>query len=135
MFLVLQSHKIVDGKIHFNVPQHVFDDKPVLEFRITHLYISFTKSSSKISTQNDLISLQSNLIDKTPFNPRQDLIFLSVSDSFDYVDYKPTHFLRYKLRLRDLNDSEFFLHSNNTQLLERIYFVSLQLEIVPYGWI
>ena len=135
MFLILQSHEIDNGRIFFNTPQHVFDDKPELEFRITHLYVSFKKDTYKLSTNNYLMSLQSNLIDRSPFNPHQDLIFLSVSDLSTYAEYTPTHILRYKLRLRDLNDSEFFLNSNEQQLVERIHFVSLQIEIVPYGWI
>ena len=135
MFLVLKSHNIVNGRIFFNMPQHIFDDKPELEFRITHLYITFKKDIYKISTDNYLLCLQSNLIDRSPFNPHQDLIFFNVSDLSTHAEYTPTYILRYKLRLRDLNDAEFFLYSNAQQLVERIDFVSLQLEIVPYGWI
>ena len=141
MFLVLQTNNIsinenFDGKINFHLPQHSFDANSDLQFRITHLYIAFDRMIfTKPISATSLLSLQSNLIDKSSFNPHQDLIFLPASDLSTSVHYTPTQFLKYKLRLRDLNDAEFVLHSESKDLIRRISFVSLQLEILPYGWL
>ena len=136
MYLVLKSQNIKNGKIYFNLPQHRFDEKREFEFRVVHLYVALGHSKyTKSDLSSHLISLQSNLIDRSPFNPHQDLLFLPVSDLSAYTIYTPTHFLRYKLRLQDLNDAEFFLHSENPDIISRVSFVSLQIEIIPYGWV
>lgn len=127
MILVLQTSKIVDGQLLFDLPRIQLDDKPEYEFRILSAYISFTKP-----VFSNYISLRSNWIDKSTINPKQDLIFLTVSDGDLFANYQPTHIIRYKMKLRSIQDSFFALHSFGAPL-KNIDFVSVQAEVVTYG--
>ena len=144
MFLILQTSDIKNGLINFKLPQYTFDEKENLEFRIVDCYISLCNKfketiafSPKFSTvtktpKTNLLSLQSNLVDKTSLNPFQDLFFVSVPPLVDFVHYQPTYILRYKLKLYDLNDLFFKINSSES-VISRIDFISIQIEIISYG--
>ena len=141
MFLILQSDKIENGFVKFNTPQYVFDDQHDKEFRIVDCFISLCHPSKtdhpkllpKLSNTQKvhLLSLRSNLIDRSTLNSNQDLFFMSVFPMMNHVHYQPTNVLRYKLKLMDLNDLVVQIHSTES-VLERIEYISIQIEIVSY---
>ena len=116
------------------MPKIHFDEKPELEFRVTNFFVSFKENKiyDKFSHNGVLYSLRSNWIDRSCGNPFQDLIFMSGMKSQSAIHYHPTHLLRYKLKLLNLEDSLFYLHLYDEETRE-INFISIQIEIIPYG--
>ena len=70
--------------------------------------------------------IQSSLIDQSPVNLDQQLLFFHQHEKSNYMYYSPTHQMKYKIQCSSLHSSVFKLHLSEKREIEKIY---LQLEI------
>ena len=116
-----------DGKIVFDLVPLYFDVNQSV--RVTEIFINF---NHKMKNLHGYVS--SSLIDKSPVNQKQQLVFLQQSNSFRQLFYSPTHLAKYKIQCQSLQAATFDLHLfedgekvNFRDFSAKVY---LQLEIV-----
>ena len=68
----------------------------------------------------------SSLIDKSPVNPSQQLLFFYQKDKSNFMFYSPTHPAEYKIQCLSLQSSVFNIQLSEKEQIREIY---LQLEI------
>lgn len=97
-----------------NVDEHGqidFDDFPMVYFSqhdyvcLTHLFIRYERNVDNV---NGYIS--STLIDKSPINPRQELLFFYHKEKTEFFNHSPTHLAEYKIQCNNLQSSLFRFH-------------------------
>ena len=110
----------------------LFDLPPVLfiegqKISVSRLFIEWN-TSVKLTP----LILHSTLIEKSPTNPSQQLLFTTPSQTTKRVfvfDYTPTHKTYYKIQCLDLQSSEFELKDLNNTKISNIKRIFVQLEI------
>ena len=91
------------------------------------------KESIKSST---IFELQTNLIERSGFNPMRTVSFFSPSIGQNYLNYEPTQKMYYKLSLSNFNAPVFILRNTESSELIEIKEIAVQLEIKETnGWI
>ena len=70
--------------------------------------------------------ITTTLIDKSPVNPAQQLLFFHQSNISDFMFYSPTHPAEYKIQCPSLQSSVFNIHLSEKHQIREIY---IQLEI------
>ena len=91
---------------------------------VTQLFIHWKKPVS-----NCALSLTSSLIDKSSYNPKQQLLFVYQKGRSQFLDYTPTHKKYYKIQCYDLASSHFEIRNIDNTNLENIEKIYIQLEI------
>ena len=115
-----------------NNDQLQFDLPPVLfiegqQIRVSRLFIEW-----KVSVKLIPLILHSTLIEKSPTNPTQQLLFATPNQTNKRVsvfDYTPTHKNYYKIQCLDLESSEFELRDLKNNKITNIKRIFIQLEI------
>ena len=115
-----------------NNDQLQFDLPPVLfiegqQIRVSRLFIEW-----KVSVKLNPLILHSTLIEKSPTNPTQQILFATPIQTNKRVfvfDYTPTHKNYYKIQCLDLESSEFELRDLNNNKITNIKRIFIQLEI------
>ena len=106
--------------------QIMFDLTP-LYFCSTH-YVRVTEMAiiwhDKVKPLHGTIT--STLIDKSPLNPSQQLVFFHQSERSNFIYYSPTHPAEYKIQCPSLHASVFNIQLSEKEEIREIY---LQLEI------
>ena len=78
-----------------------------------------------------LFRLSSTLVDKSPSNLHQELLFIHQSKHKNYFHITPTHKKWYKIQCLDFKSSQFNLFDiAKDQNIENLIFLYLQLEVV-----
>ena len=78
-----------------------------------------------------LFRLSSTLVDKSPCNLHQELLFIHQSKHKNYFHITPTHKKWYKIQCLDFKSSQFNLFDiAKDQNIENLIFLYLQLEVV-----
>ena len=70
--------------------------------------------------------IESSLIDRSPVNLNQQLLFFHQRKESNYLFYTPTHIAKYKIQCSALHSSLFKIHLLEQEKIEKIY---IQLEI------
>ena len=97
-------------------------DLPPLDF-----YLQQTVSVNEIaikwkrSHKNIAVSLQCTLIDKSPLNPTQQLLFAYQQYESDFLFYSPTRPQEYKIQRSSLQSSQFTLITSEKDLIQEVY--------------
>ena len=89
--------------------------------RVTEMAILWAKSVKNIHGR-----IVSSLIDKSPVNPSQQLLFFYHKDKSNFMFYSPTHPAEYKIQCLSLQSSVFNIQLSEKEQIREIY---LQLEI------
>ena len=127
MIVNLQGYVDRDGFIIFDlVPLYFSGDQTV---HVNELYMQF---SSKLSNLNGFIS--TSLIDKSPVNQRQNLLFLhQETKNSKQLYYSPTQIAKYKIQTQSLQSATFkivlFEGTEKVSFRKTSIDVYLQLEI------
>ena len=116
-----------NNKLEFNLPSIYF--KRGQQICVTEICGIFDpKREDKDST---LFRLTSTLVDKSPCNLNQELLFIHQSKHKNFFHVTPTHKCYYKIQCMDLKSSQFNLFDiTKEQNLENLLFVYLQLEVI-----
>ena len=92
-----------DGQIIFDLVPLYFDINQ--EVHVNEVFLSFSK---KMKTPFGYIS--TSLIDKSPVNQKQLLVFLQESTNVKQLYTSPTHPAKYKIQCQSLQSATFNLH-------------------------
>ena len=118
---------LTNNKLEFDLPSIYF--KQGQQVCVTEICgILDPKREEKDST---LIRLTSSLIDKSPENLHQELMFIHQSKHKNFFHLTPTHLSYYKIQCLDLKASQFTLFDiAKEQNLANLIFVYLQLKVI-----
>ena len=95
---------------------------------VSEIFIMFHKN--KQTAESGVYSLVSSLVDKSPSNLKQELLFI-MKDRRYHVHITPTHKKYYKIQCLDLKSSFIKLIDLETDKnVENIQFIYLQLEVI-----
>ena len=116
-----------NNKLEFNLPSIYF--KQGQQVCVTEICgILDPKREDK---DNNLFRLTSSLIDKSPENLHQELLFIHQSKHKNFFHITPTHLSYYKIQCLDLKASQFTLFDiAKEHNLENLIFVYLQLKVI-----
>ena len=102
-------------QIYFNSPAFV---------AVTELFIQFSK---KIRETNGYLS--TSLIDRSPINLNQEIVFWNQRENSRTIHVTPTHLAQYKIQCSSLQASVFEIHLSEPDESVKIEKVYLQLKI------
>ena len=109
-----------------------FDLPPVLFLEGQKICVSRLFIEWNLSVKLTPLILYSTLIEKSPTNPHQQLLFATPTQTNKRVfvfNYTPTHKTYYKIQCLDLQSSEFELRDLNNNKIPSIKRIFVQLEI------
>lgn len=117
----------VNNKIIFDLPAVYF--KKGQQICVTEICgILDPKREDKDST---LLCLTASLVDKSPSNLNQELLFIHQSKYKNYFHITPTHKKWYKIQCLDFKSSQFnLIDIAKEQNVENLIFLYLQLEVI-----
>ena len=116
-----------NNKLEFNLPSIYF--KQGQQVCVTE--ICGILKPKRGDQDSYLFRLTSSLIDKSPENLHQELLFIHQSKHKNYFHVTPTHLSYYKIQCLDLKASQFTLFDiAKEQNLENLIFVYLQLKVI-----
>ena len=112
------------GRVHNN--EIKFDLTPV--YFSSHHCVRITEMAIQWDgeVQNIHGKITSTLIDKSPVNPTQQLLFFYQPNRSNFMFYTPTHPAQYKIQCPSLQSSVFNIHLSEKHQIKQIY---IQLEI------
>ena len=109
-----------------------FDLPPVLFTEGQKICVSRLFIEWNLSVKLTPLILHSTLIEKSPTNPHQQLLFATPPQTNKRVfvfNYTPTHKTYYKIQCLDLQSSEFELRDLNNNKISNIKRIFVQLEV------
>ena len=108
----------------------VFDECPVYFDNNQYVHVNELFILWKNPVKNVAGYIESSLIDRSPVNLNQQLLFFHQRKESNYIYYSPTHLSKYKIQCTSLHESLFHIHLSENQEIEKIY---LQIEISNAG--
>ena len=93
--------------VDFNLHQTVFVNEIAIKWRKSH--------------KNVAVSLQCTLIDKSPLNPTQQILFACQKYESDFLFYSPTRAQEYKIQRSSLQSSQFTLVTSEKDTIQEVY--------------
>ena len=111
----VKVNKISDHKYEliFNLPKLYFD--PVQTVHANEIVIYWGSSTS-----TDAV-LESTLIDKSPLNINQQLLFIHQRKPSRSTYYSPTHIQEYKIQRAELQSSQFYIVTLEKANIQKVY--------------
>ena len=117
-----------DRTIQFDLTPVYFEKN--CNVAIIQLWMEFDKRESEVYGY-----VSSSLVDKSPINPRQQLLFFSDREKSRMLHFTPTHLEEYKIQCQSLQSSVFELHCYNTeQKTPKINNIFIQLRVSNAGF-
>ena len=104
----------------------IFEECPVYFENNQFVHVNEMFIKWKKPCKNVYGFIESSLIDRSPVNLDQQLLFFHQRKESNYMYYTPTHLAKYKIQCSALHSSLFKLHLSAQEKIEKIY---LQLEI------
>ena len=122
--MLINLYKRLDhGEFELDFPSIYF--KPGQMIAVSEIFIMFHKNPD-----NGLYSLSSTLVDKSPCNLKQELLFIFKTHR-SHVHITPTHKKYYKIQCLELKSSFIKLIDLETdENVKNINFIYLQLEVI-----
>ena len=122
--MIINLHgKVNNDVINFDSTQVYFE--PNCYVAVTNVYIQFSRKFKDVTGY-----ISTSLIDKSPINPLQELVFFNQRENSRSLFYSPTHLAQYKIQCPSLQSSVFEIHCSdldeNSIKIEKVY---LQLKI------
>ena len=105
---------------------------PYIFFRNHNVALTelFIKWKTPLSTDG---FISSTLVDKSSFNPKQMIFMFCQQQASNYTHCKPTQFQTYKIQRTELETAEFKIHRSETEKLDKIEKIFIQLKITDAG--
>ena len=125
MLLVIEGITRMNGakfeRLNFNIPKLYLDNSDY-KLRIRNVYMD-----SKFDIAKQVLFLQTNAIDRNPFNLNQEIFAVETNGS-NYAFAEQKHLTEYKIQLKEFHTSEFIFHC--TRGVEGDVTVKILLEIL-----
>ena len=97
-------------------------DLPPVDFNLQQtIHVNEMAIKWKRSHKNVTASLQCTLIDKSPLNPDQQLLFAYQRKESDFLFYSPTRAQEYKIQRSSLQSSQFTLVTSVKDPIQEVY--------------
>lgn len=122
MILNLQG-KVTNEFIQFDLPPLYFQEN-----HFVHVNFIFIRWNRKVD--NLYGEITSSLIDRTPFNQRQQIVKFAQQNKSEFLLFTPTHLSKYKIQCPSLQSSVFNISISEKHEIREI---QLQLEITHEG--
>ena len=110
---------VLNGEILFDLTPVYFSNNDYV--RVTEMAIQWNGKANNIHGK-----ITTTLIDKSPVNPSQQLLFFYQNEKSNFMFYTPTHPAQYKIQCPSLQSSVFNIQLSEKEQIREIY---LQLEI------
>ena len=105
----------------------IFDECPVYFDNNQYCYVNELIIQWDNTCKNIVGHIESSLIDRSPVNIDQVLLFFHQQHESNYLFYTPTHIQKYKIQCSSLQSSLFKIHLNSQEKIKKI---NLQLIIL-----
>ena len=115
--------KVVNSTIQFDLPPLFFQRN-----HFVHVNYIFIKWNQAVG--NFYGEITTSLIDRTPYNPSQEILLFSQTKKSNYLLFSPTHLSKYKIQCPSLQSSVFNISISEKHEIQEI---KLQLEITHEG--
>ena len=97
-------------------------DLPPVDFNLQQtIYVNEIAIKWTRIHKNVAVSLQCTLIDKSPLNPTQQLLFAYQNNASDFLFYSPTRAQEYKIQRSSLQSSQFTLVTSVQDPIQEVY--------------
>ena len=118
--------RLKHGEFELDLPSIYF--KPGQMIAVSEILVMFHKNQNPVDS--GVFALVSSLVDKSPTNLKQELLFILRDHRF-HVHLTPTHKKYYKIQCLDLKSSFIKLIDLETdENVKNIQFIYLQLEVI-----
>ena len=118
--------RLKHGEFELDLPSIYF--KPGQMIAVSEILVMFHKNQAPVDS--GVFALVSSLVDKSPTNLKQELLFILRDHRF-HVHLTPTHKKYYKIQCLDLKSSFIKLIDLETdENVKNIQFIYLQLEVI-----
>ena len=120
MIIILKAEKKQTRQIGNET--EIFFDLPPLYFEnyqtifVNEITVKWEKSRKNISA-----SLHCTLIDKSPLNPMQQLLFVHQNNESNFLFYSPTRAQEYKIQRSSLQSAQFSLITSEKAIIQEVY--------------
>ena len=120
MIIILKA-KASEIRQRANEYELMFDLPPV-DFNLHQtIHVNEIGIKWKKRYKNVTASLQCTLIDKSPLNPTQQLLFAYQNNESDFLFYSPTRAQEYKIQRSSLQSSQFTLITSVQDIIQEVY--------------
>ena len=123
MILNLRGDVLPSGVIDFDLTPIYFDSTSYVA--VTKVWVRLHSKAKEVST-----TIKSSLVDKSPVNSNQELVFCHQRENSRTIFYSPTHLASYKIQCHALHFSVFEIdcsdESGNRPKIEKVY---IQLKV------
>ena len=116
--------KVQNDNIEFEPPPVFFGNGDFVH--INEVFIEWKKT-----VQNIHGYVTSSMVDLSPVNPKQQMIFFHQNQESKFLHSTPTHPQKYKIQCQSIQSSVFQIDLSRKEEIERIY---IQLEISNEGY-
>ena len=122
MILNLQG-KVVNKSIQFDLPPLFFQRNHFVH--VNYIFIKWNQAVGDFYGE-----ITTSLIDRTPYNPSQEILLFSQTKKSNYLLFTPTHLSKYKIQCPSLQSSVFNISLSEKHEIQEI---RIQLEITHEG--
>ena len=122
MILNLQG-KVTNEFIQFDLPPLYFQENHFVH--VNFIFIRWNRTVGNLYGE-----ITSTLIDRTPFNQRQQIVKFAQENKSEFLLFTPTHLSKYKIQCPSLQSSVFNISISEKHEIREI---QLQLEITHEG--
>ena len=103
-----------ETEIFFDLPPLYFENYQTIF--VNEITVKWEKSRKNISA-----SLHCTLIDKSPLNPMQQLLFVHQNNESNFLFYSPTRAQEYKIQRSSLQSAQFSLITSEKAIIQEVY--------------
>jgi len=114
MYINLYGSADEAGNINFDLPPVYFVDNQTVA--VSGVFIKWEET-----VENQYGLLTSSLVDRSPINPQQQLLYIYQNNRSDFIHFAPTQLTHYKIQCPSLQSSVFKLHLSKQVKIEKIH--------------
>ena len=123
------------GDFKFEVPNTILDQRFNYKVAVTSVNFELMPTKTEFA-ENELLCLNTNLVDLSGFNPRQTIVHLPYNNKSEIQHHQPSIVLRHTLQIYNLENASFTITRQQGQRALELLHIFIQLEISrkePYG--
>ena len=128
MLINLHANVENDGVLQLNIPRLTFDQRFNYKIGITH--VNYRTSRGTLFTDNELLCINTNVIDLSVQNPTQSLLHFPFNAKRTIQNIRPSIVLYQSLQLYEFENASFELRRFHSNELVKINSIFIQLEII-----
>ena len=99
----------------------IFDLPPLFFENYQTIFVNEITIKWKTKRQNISASLHCTLIDKSPLNPMQQLLFVHQNYESNFLFYSPTRAQEYKIQRSSFQSAQFSLVTSEKAVIQEVY--------------